>query len=89
MDKSYLNLGILFAGIGMVFGTILIVREIDKQNNMLEKPIICSSVLIERVGGCNSDGLCGILFSGIDGISKGKAKYPVAGESVCREKLFK
>ena len=83
------GLSFLFMGILLIFGTILLVREIGSQNNTSEKPIICNSVIIVQVGGCDSGGLCGVLFSGVNGISKGKAKYPVAGESVCREKLLK
>lgn len=75
------GLSVLFMGILLIFGTILLVREIDRPK--------CNLVLIKTVGGCNSAGVCGVLFSGINGISKGNVKFPVAGQSICREELSK
>jgi hypothetical protein len=48
----------------------------------------CTPVHIVAIGGCDSDGLCGIVAISQDKqVVKGKASYPVAGLVDCRESI--
>lgn len=48
----------------------------------------CTPVHIVAVGGCDSDGLCGVVALSQDKqVIKGKASYPVAGLIDCRESV--
>ena len=48
----------------------------------------CTPVHIVAVGGCDSDGLCGVVAVSQDKqVIKGKASYPVAGLVDCRESV--
>lgn len=48
----------------------------------------CTPVHIVAVGGCDSNGLCGVVAISQDKqVIKGKASYPVAGLVDCRESI--
>lgn len=48
----------------------------------------CTPVRILAVGGCDGDGLCGVVARSQDEqVITGKASYPVAGLLDCRESI--
>ena len=50
--------------------------------------ISCTPAQTVAVGGCDGDGLCGVVAVTQDGqVIKGKAAYPVAGLIDCRESI--
>lgn len=77
-------LGIVIA-VGMVLGLAVSILT-----NLVLGPVTttCLPVQIVAVGGCDGDGVCGVVAITQDKeVIKGKAAYPIAGLIDCRESI--
>jgi hypothetical protein len=82
MSKKRLFL-FAFAGAVMV---LTLVRRILQHNPV--SATTCLPVQIVAVGGCDGDGVCGVVAITQDKeVIKGKAAYPIAGLIDCRESI--
>lgn len=73
--------------VGMGIG-LIIVGLAQLLTNNSRSAQSCTAVQILAIGGCDSDGLCGVVAGTQEReIIKGKMRYPVAGLIDCRESI--
>lgn len=82
MNKLLVLGGAILAVLGGTLVLSIIVGTLEKA------PQGCTPVQILAVGGCDSDGLCGVVAVTQQGeIIEGKKPYPVQGVISCRETI--
>ena len=85
MNKLTLLLSILSSTL-LAIGIFNIIKVLNSSPGL--SALSCTPVHIVAVGGCDSDGLCGVVALSQDKqVIKGKASYPVAGLVDCRESV--
>jgi hypothetical protein len=81
--KRLLMIALAGAGLGLLASTLV---ATVLGNNL--SVITCTPAQTVAVGGCDGDGVCGVVAVTQDGqVIKGKAAYPIAGLVDCRESI--
>jgi len=80
--KKILSIVLIGAALGLLVSTVTTLVLTNK----LAKS--CVPVQVLAVGGCDGNGVCGVVAVTQDGqVVKGKSSYPVAGILDCRESI--
>lgn len=70
---------------GILFISVISVIVAFVAYDFKETAIVCDERYISKIGGCNKDGICGVMYSDM---TYGREYYPVVGKVVkhCKSK---